>query len=99
MELDEVVARLATIARTAIDPTLKRIYIENDVSSPNLAINSIVTAEGDKITIANREKVLVELGKHMGGFVEKVETDLNVDLADKLKRARERANIGYIVDV
>ena len=90
IELDEIITRISTISRTAIDPVTKKTYIEEDPTSANLAINSISNLEGASIKWANRERVLVELGKNLGAFTNKVEQGLKIDLSDRLKKARLR---------
>lgn len=87
---DEIMERLTTIARTAINQETGEVYIEDDLSSPNLAINKMRFPDGRYIEIVPRHRILVEFARHFGAFSRKPAVKEEVSVVDEYDEARRR---------
>ena len=90
IQLDEIIARLVDLAKTAIDPKTGKIYVTDDISDPNLSIVSLTTSDKRNIQIPDKGKILVKLGEHLGGFSKKMHHKVDVSLTERMKCAEQR---------
>ena len=59
-----------------------------------IAIKLISNGKGKSIKLASKERILIELGKQLGMFSNRVDSENKIDLAEVLKKARLRVMKG-----